>query len=210
VEDYSFHGIETRYTFGDYRFSGSVGGNTFNSAMGKLSVTYLFGKSVVDLYYFFCKRDREFTYPMHAVGFEIMIDQRWLTFYSSGGYEKLVSNLNNRPSHEKLITLSEIIFYPYRDVNFGVNFLSNTYDWEDESEWQLTSLLRIKTGDFSQTLSWRYWNAEIGFDREINLTSSIDFFSWWSLGSYLSYSNSVYGTDYYVGGFQTRIQFLRN
>ena len=207
IEDYKFRGFESKGYFGNFNISGMVGGNSFNSAIGKFSLGYSNTDHIFDIYYLYCKRDRIFTYPMHAFGFEILSEINIFQIYNSLVYENMISNLPYHPSHERFVDLSEIIFRPHSNVNLGANFLYTIFDWDTDEEWQLTSFLELIFGETTNTLSYKYWNAGIGFDREINLINSYNILPYWSLASNLSYFNPSIGDDYFIIGFQTKIEY---
>ncbi len=207
VEDYKFRGLESIHYIGNFNLSGMLGGNSFNSAIGKFSLGYSNEDHDVDLYYLYCKRDRIFTYPMHAVGFEMISEISLLKIYNSLVYENLISNLTSRPSHERFVNLSEIILRPHTKVNFGTNFLYFIYDWETDEEWQSTTFIEFLLKETTSTILYKYWNAEMGFDREINMINSYKILPYWSVAANLSYFNPSIGEDYYIIGFQTKIEY---
>ena len=184
-----------------------VGGNSFNSAIGKFTLGYSNAIHDLDIYYLFCKRDRKFTYPMHAIGFEMLNEFDLFTLYNSLAYEKMNSNLPVSPSRERFIDLSEIIFHPHSNVVLGANILYTIFDWDTDEEWQSTSFIELIFKKTTNTISYKYWNAEMGFDREINLINSYDILPFWTIATNLSYFNPSIGDDYYILGFQTKIKY---
>ena len=207
IEDYKLRCFETIKYLGSFNISGIVGGNFFNSAIGKLNLGYSNKNHNIDVYYLFVKRDRIFTYPMHALGLETHTDLDKVFIYNSIAYENMISNLTNHPSRERFVDLSEIIFYLHPNINIGTNLLYTIFDWEVEEEWQSTSFFELIFAKFSNTVSYKYWNAEIGFNREINLLNSVNILPYWSLATNLSYNNPSIGDDYYIIGFQTKIEY---
>ena len=207
IEDYKFRGFESIRYFGNFNLSGMVGGNSFNSAIGKFSLGYSNTNHHFDLYYLYCKRDRIFNYPMHATGFELTAKLGKFKIYNSSVYENLTSTNSARPSHEKFVDLSEIIFRPHSNINIGTNYLYTIYDWDTDKEWQSTSFIEFVLGKTTNTILYKYWNSEMGFDREINLINSYNILPYWSLASNFSYFNPSLGDDYYIIGFQTIIEY---
>ena len=207
AEDYNFSGLESIRYFGDFNLSLLLGGNSFNSAIGKVSLGYSNENHDIDIYYLYCKRDRMFTYPMHAAGFELISEINILKIYNSLVYENLISNLTGKPSHERFVDLSEMIFRIHPNINIGVNFLYTIFDWNTDEEWQSTSFFELLFKKTTNTISYMYWNADIGFNREINMINSYRILPYWSVAANLSYFNPSIGDDYYVLGFQTKIKY---
>jgi len=207
IEDYKFRGLEITHYLNNFYLTGILGGNSFNSAIGNLNFGYSSDNHKLDLYYLYVKRDRFFNYPMHAFGFEMISDINFFRFYNSLVYERLESNLPNDPSHERLVDLSELIFRLHPNINIGTNFLYSTLDWDKNKEWQSASFFELKIGKTINTVTYQYWNSDIGFNREINLINSYNILQYWSLGTNLSFFNPSLGDDYFVIGFQTKIEY---
>jgi len=207
AEDYRFRGLESIRYIRNFNLSLMLGGNSFNSAIGKFALGYSNEEHNFDLYYLFCKRDRIYTYPMHTVGFELVSKMNFLKIYNSLVYENLISNLTTKPSHERFVDLSEIILQPYSNVNIGANLLYTIYDWNSDEEWQSTLFFELLFKETTNTISYMYWNAEIGFNREINIINSLKILPYWSVATNLSYFNPSIGDNYYIIGFQTKIEY---
>ena len=207
IEEYNFMGFESIRHFGNYNISGMVGGNSFNSAIGKLNIGYSNEKHDIDVYYLFVKRDRIFTYPMHAIVLETHTNLDKVFIYNSLAYESMISNLTNHPSRERFVDLSEIIFYLHPNFNIGTNFLYTIFEWEVDEEWSSTSFIEWLIWKTSNTISYKYWNADIGFNREINIINSVNILQYWSLATNFSYNNPSIGDDYFILGFQTKIEY---
>lgn len=207
IEDYKFRGLEAIRYLGNFNFSGMIGGNSFNSAIGKFALGYSNAIHDLDIYYLFCKRDRFFNYPMHAIGFEAIHDTNIFRIYNSFVYESLSSNLPSNPSHERYVDLSELSIRLHPKLNIGTNFLYSTIDWDTDEEWQSTSFIELIFKKTTNTISYKYWNVEMGFDREINLINSYDILPYWTIATNLSYFNPSIDDDYYILGFQTKIKY---
>jgi len=207
LEDYKFRGIEVIREMGNFNFSVMTGGNSFNSAIGKVALGYSNITHNFDLFYLYCKHDRIYTYPMHAVGFELISELTPVRFYNSLVYENLISKNEVRKSCERFVNLSEMIIHPVRNFNVGMNFLYTIFDWNDEKEWESTSFAELIIRKSTNTISYKYWNSDMGFYREINLINSYNILPYWSLASNISYISPSIGNDYYIFGFQTIIEY---
>jgi hypothetical protein len=207
VEDYKFQGFEVVRYFGNFSASGMIGGNSFNSLIGKAALGYSMSNHDGFLYYLFCKRDREFNYPMHAIGFEMLSELKIFKIYNSIVYEILISTLTNRPSQEKILNLTEIIYNPSSIISIGTNFLYSVYDNNTDEEWQSTSFIELITQNVTNTVSYKYWDSEMGFIREINLITSFSLLQYWTIAANISYFNPSIGDDYYHIGMQTKIEY---
>ena len=143
--------------------------------------------------------------PMNAFGFEFIQDFNFLRIYNSVVYEYLHSYDFTHNTRERFANLSEIVIHPSDAFNFGSSFLYTIFDWETREEWQSQSFLEIRYNKFTNYAAYRYWESDIGFDREINIINSYQLLPQWSVGTNFSYFNPSIGTDYYLLGFQVQI-----
>lgn len=207
IEDYKFSGFTAVYKPDRFMISGMIGGNDYNSAIGKFSFGLSGNDHDLQIYYLFCKRDRSFNYPLQATGFDIKVKTNLLRFYNSTVYEYLNSNLVSDDDHEKFIDLTEVILDLHPKFEIGVNLIYISHDWKESEDWLFTPFFALISGKVSNTISYQYWNSAFGFNREFNLITSYDILPYWKLGTNFSYFNPSIGDKYYEIGFQTMIQY---
>ena len=207
IEDYRFNGFQINKEINNFIISGKVGGNNFNSSLGMVSVNYSNDKGNFELYYLYCGRDRLLNMPMHAFGSEFIQDFGFMSFYNSAVYEYMHAYDFTHNTRERFASLSEIIIQPSGILSFGSCFLYKIFDWETDEKWQSQSFLELKSNKFTNHASYRYWESDIGFDREVNIINAYQILPVWSVTANLSYFNPSIGTDYYLIGFQVQIDY---
>ena len=185
--------------------SGKVGGNNFNSSLGMLSFDFSNDKGNFELYYLYCGRDRLLNLPMHAFGSEFFQDFGFISIYNSSVYEYMHAYDFTNITRERFANLSEIIIQPTSSFCFGSNYLYTIFDWKTKEDWQFQSFLEIKNNKFTNYVSYRYWESDLGFDREVNIINAYNILPFWSIATNLSYFSPSIGTDYYLIGFQVQI-----
>ena len=207
IEDYRFNGLQINKNTNNLIISGKVGGNNFNSSLGMLSFDHSNDNSNFEFYYLYCGRDRLLNMPMHAFGSEVMQDLNFLSIYNSVVYEYMHAYDFTHRTRKRFANLSEIIIQPTGSFSFGSNFLYTIFDWEINEVWQSQSFLELEYNKFTNYASYRYWESDIGFDREVNIINSYNILPQWSVATNLSYFNPSIGTDYYLIGFQVQIDY---
>jgi hypothetical protein len=207
IENYRFNGLQINHNMNRFALSGKIGGNNFNTSVGMLSVDFSNDNGNFEFYYLYCGRDRLLNMPMHAFGSEFIQDFRFISIYNSTVYEYMHAYDFTHNTRERFANLSEIIIQPTDSFSFGSNFLYEFFDWETDKEWQSQFFLELKYNNFTNYASYRYWKADIGFDREVNIINSYKILPQWSVATNLSYFNPSSGTDYYLLGFQVQIAY---
>ena len=207
IEDYRFNGLQINKEKNNFIISGKIGGNNFNSSLGMFSVDYSNDNGNFEFYYLYCGRDRLLNMPMHAFGSEFIQDFGFMSIYNSAVYEYMHAYDFTHNTRERFANLSELVIHPFDALNFGSCFLYTIFDWETNEEWQSQSFLELKYNKFTNYASYRYWESDIGFDREVNIINSYNILPQWSVATNLSYFNPSIGTDYYLIGFQVQIDY---
>jgi hypothetical protein len=207
IEDYRFNGLQINKEKNNFIISGKIGGNNFNSSLGMFSVDYSNDNGNFEFYYLYCGRDRLLNMPMHAFGSEFIQDFGFMSIYNSAVYEYMHAYDFTHNTRKRFANLSEIIIQPSGILSFGSSFLYTVFDWETDKKWQSQSFLELKYNNFTNYASYRYWESDIGFDREVNIINSYNILPQWSVATNLSYFNPSIGTDYYLIGFQVQINY---
>ncbi len=207
IGDYRFNGFQINKEINNFIISGKVGGNNFNSSLGMLAVDFSNNSGDFEFYYLYCGRDRLLNLPMHAFGSEFIQDFGFMSIYNSAVYEYMHAYDFTHNTRERLANLSEIIIQPTDSFSFGSSFLYTIFDWETKEEWQSQSFLELKNNKYTNYASYRYWESDIGFDREVNIINAYQVLPQWSIATNLSYFNPSIGTDYYLIGFQVQIDY---
>ncbi len=207
IEDYRFNGLQINKNINSLVISGKIGGNNFNTSLGMLSVDYSNDNGYFEFYYLYCGRDRLLNMPLHAFGCEFIQDFGFMSIYNSAVYEYLHAYDFTHNTRKRFADLSELVIQLSDALSFGSCFLYKIFDWETKEKWQSQSFLKLKSNNFTNYASYRYWESDIGFDREVNIINSYNILPQWSVATNLSYFNPSIGTDYYLIGFQVQINY---
>ncbi len=207
IEDYRFNGLQINKNVNSLVISGKIGGNNFNTSVGMFSVDYSNDNGNFEIYYLYCGRDRLLNMPMHAFGCEFNKDFGFMRIYNSAVYEYMHAYDFTHNTRERFADLSELVIHPSDALSFGSCFLYTVFDWETDKKWLSQSFLEIRYNNFTHYVSYRYWEEDIGFNREINIINSYNILPQWSVAANLSYFNPSIGTNYYLIGFQVQIDY---
>ena len=207
IEDYRFNGLQINKNIKSLIISGKVGGNNFNSSLGMLSIDYSNDNGNFKFYYLYCGRDRLLNMPTNAFGSEFIQDFGFISIYNSAVYEYMHAYDFTHNTRKRFAVLSELVIHLSDALSFGSCFLYSIFDWETNEEWQSQSFLELKSNNFTNYASYRYWKSDIGFDREVNIINSYNILPQWSVATNLSYFNPSSGTDYYLIGFQVQVDY---
>jgi len=204
--DYLFQGFRIRRMLDKYKFSISIGGNSYNRGIVHYAINYFIQNTELELFCIYSSRNEFLNEKAYTYGFELLHESKFLYIYLSEIYHSLMES-----STEKLESLNEVILYPGENIFLGTSFVYSIFNWEAQRDWRSRSSFGLDLQNISIILSYEYQNTEGTLDnwgnRKINLLTNYNFSPFTSIGLDATCFNPIYDEEYYQFGIQGRIKY---